>query len=915
MENQKIYLVCGLHVNYNHSWRGDANDRSGFGLDSKIINGVINILDEANEKGISARGTWDFDNFWSLESIMPQFAPDVLDGIIRRVKQGPDEAILGCWNNGDVGASTDEEFRENLKRTISNKQGSGIKDLFGDYTPAVRTQETMFTHGNIELYVEQGVDAIALYYSSVPFDAVKNFTPKLSPNEMYNLLTYRSTESDASMLMIPMYNQGDIVYKGSLKKWVKEIRSQQKKGEIPGDALLYINMDADAELWTGLGLPRIFDRVPNSRGLPEFIELVESLDYLEFGTIGDYLKNHESVGELTVRQDLADGSYTGYNSWTEKEVNQRLWRISERARWFERTADFISGTESIDEDSKNEIQKLLYDENDSYFENKIRLLSTTHFGMNSPDVHEDRSRVAFHLARKAYDFSNEALDIALNNSDEISVSNNEDSIFSFSLINQGKYRGETKFESGAKVFTRVPFDFKGKSHPIEKLYLKNDNDEEIKFDLIEYQTDDDGFVESGLLCFVHEVGDKAVDKYRLVEGVARTKNSRVKVGKTGLNNGIVDMMIDDRGRISSIRVGDNEFSDGQFMSLGVTYKIDRQRKFYSPRVYHVTEADTGPRGNLAHLGLSSRIVIFLRGKNYPVEAEYDIYLFDDLPYFIIDVNVKYPETPAEKGDISAVSRMDKKFDTNWFEVMPAELKPDIHNISGKHIRVWKHNFKNRTNYYDFNYGDIDVRNKNVDSCNNHLTDGWIAISNTEKGCLISCDSRLNSTPAYCPMRLREKDKVQSVMLNPFGTYFGKQFSHLIEGSGFAAELVRIVGSQHRPTAPSYNGSQVKFSMMVAPYAGDEPSDQLKNDADLYSIPPMIFSEIDGKNEIIHGLPFDEELLQAIEDHNLDACKGWLYADILEERNKGIKRGVPDEEQGASIGTFLNLIIEGIKMRP
>ena len=72
MSDKKIYLVCGFHVNCNHSWRGDRNDKTGFGTDLKIIREIIRILDEANERGLDARGTWDFDHYWSLENIIPR---------------------------------------------------------------------------------------------------------------------------------------------------------------------------------------------------------------------------------------------------------------------------------------------------------------------------------------------------------------------------------------------------------------------------------------------------------------------------------------------------------------------------------------------------------------------------------------------------------------------------------------------------------------------------------------------------------------------------------------------------------------------------------------------------------------------------------------------------------------------------
>jgi hypothetical protein len=913
MKDRKIYLVCGFHVNYNHSWRGDRNDRTGFGPDSKIIRGVVDILDEANARGLAARGTWDFDNFWSLESIMPGFAPDLLEAIVRRIKDGPDEAILGCWNNGDVAASTVGEFRENLRRTISNEQGSGVRDMFGSYTPAIRTQETMFTQGSIELYLEQGVEAIALYYSSVPFDAIRNFVPRLAPNQMYNPLWLRSTESDARMLMIPMYNHGDVIDNVSLRRWVKKIRARQESGDIPGNALLYINMDADGEIWTGMPLPKLFGRFPNVRGLPEYIELVNELDYLEFGTIGDYLKNNQPAGELTVRQDLADGSYTGFNSWTEKQVNQQLWRLAERARWLERTAECLSASEGFDPAARREIEKLLYDNRDSYFENKLRLLSTTHFGMNSPGVHEDRLRVAFQLARKAHDFAVGAAALALEKFPFPPTHVADDPLFEFSVVNQPKYKKSQCAGPGTRALVRAPFELR-RPCPPECLALKNAAGESVPFDLLEFETDADGWVKSGTLLALHTAGAGEAEPYVLLKGDAE-RGAGIEAGPGGLSNGLVSVRIDARGRLFSLVSGGNEFSSGQLLRLGATYRIDGRRKYFTPRAYNVVDSAVGPKGRLGRISLNAKVVIFLRGINYTIEADYDLFVFAGMPYVFLDADVRFPETPAEAEDISATSRMKKTFDTNWFEVMPAELKPALKNPPGKFIRVWKHNFKNVTNWYEFDYGRIDHRNRNVDSCNNHVTDGWVAVSDTEKGLLIGFDARANASPACCPMRLREREGAQSVALNPFGTYFGKQFSHLVEGLGFAAEMTRIIGSQHRPTAPSFNGKRVAFRMMLAPYAGDGPDEILRSEAALFSFPPAVVRIEKDKRELIHGLPFEEELAAAVEEHSLDACKGWFYADLLAECNKDLKPGVPTEEQGAGLVTFIRLIAEGIKMRP
>ncbi|HOX28486.1 MAG TPA: hypothetical protein PLQ76_04945, partial [bacterium] len=505
MLKQKIFLSCGFHVNCNHSWRGDRNDRTGFGTDLKVIRGIIKILDGAESRGFDVRGTWDFDNHWSLEHVLPRFAPDIIESISRRVKNGLDEVILGCWNNGDVCAATTDMFRESLKRAISNSAGSGVRDLFGKFSPVVRTQETMFTQGDIELYNEQGVEAIALYYSSVPFDAFKNFVSPLKPAEMYNPMHLRSTVSTAKMLVIPMYNQGDIIARGSLRRWVEDIRKKQISGEIPGNALLYINMDADGEVWTGVPLPKFFQKLPNVRGLDEFIDLVDQTEYLEFGHVGEYVKNNPPAGEITIRQDLADGSYCGFNSWTEKEINYRLWRLAERARWFERSADALSSRDGFPPEARDRIARLLREDGDSFFENKIRLLSTTHFGMNSPAVHEDRLRVAFHLSRTAADKARAALDTAVNSDTSLFSNSIPDALLSFNAVEFPKYAEASAAPNGTRSLLRIPVAFDPSMRiEADKIDVRNSSGESIPFDITGVETDGAGALKSGTLLVLYE---------------------------------------------------------------------------------------------------------------------------------------------------------------------------------------------------------------------------------------------------------------------------------------------------------------------------------------------------------------------------------------------------------------------------
>ncbi|MBQ1317222.1 MAG: hypothetical protein IIY46_07050, partial [Lachnospiraceae bacterium] len=101
-----VHIGFGFHVNCYHSYRGDTNDKFGFGGDIRIMRHTLDVLDDRNRRGIPVRGTWDFENAYSLEKILPEYAPD----IIERVRERGDENILMGYNNGAMSAKTDDEF-------------------------------------------------------------------------------------------------------------------------------------------------------------------------------------------------------------------------------------------------------------------------------------------------------------------------------------------------------------------------------------------------------------------------------------------------------------------------------------------------------------------------------------------------------------------------------------------------------------------------------------------------------------------------------------------------------------------------------------------------------------------------------------------------------------------------------------
>ncbi len=333
----KIYIAFRFHGNFYHSYRGDTPDELGFGKDIRIIRKIIEVLDEANRRGIAVRGTWDFENYFSLEKIMPEYCPDLIASLQRRVRQCGDEIEFMSYNNGLVSAHTAREFEQTMLRARTNPAGSGLADLFGEnYHNMVRPQEMMFTPIHLKLYKACGIDSISLYYSALPFNGFSNFIPILSLEERYNPLTLSYPGIEETMTLMPCYNTGDLADHLTLKRWVSGMRRRQLAAENPHDLLLLLDQDADDPTWVGFDAPAwLKNRFSTLRGLPGMIDDVQNLDYIEFTTPGRYLQDHGPLKTISIGQDTADGSFDGLSSWAEKWSNHSLFTGLERARILE----------------------------------------------------------------------------------------------------------------------------------------------------------------------------------------------------------------------------------------------------------------------------------------------------------------------------------------------------------------------------------------------------------------------------------------------------------------------------------------------------------------------------------------------------------------------------------------------------
>lgn len=384
----KVHVAYGFHVNCYHSYRGDTNDGLGFGSDIRIIRKILDTLTELNKEGIPVKGTWDSENFFSLEKILPEYAPDIIEKMQERVRDYGDEQIIMGYSNGALSAMNDAEFEESIEKAVTNPQGSGLLDLFGKYEKIVRPQEVMFTPSQVHLYNKLGVKAVCLYYSCVPFDAFRTIIPKLPDELAFNPLTY--TYKGESMTVVPTYSNSDICDAGCLRAWVKELHAKQLSGEISNDLFIFVNMDADAIFWESLDLPVVKNRIANTDGINGLVREIADLDYVVFDTVGGYLKNHRPLGNIDFTHDTADGNFTGYASWSEKPYNRKIWTAIERARAM----------------SKVNAKK---DSDSPSFRDRVLLLSTTHFGLATPVLNIQREKKADELAESIINSERNAL--------------------------------------------------------------------------------------------------------------------------------------------------------------------------------------------------------------------------------------------------------------------------------------------------------------------------------------------------------------------------------------------------------------------------------------------------------------------------------------------------------------------------
>jgi hypothetical protein len=828
---RKVYVILGFHSNFYHSWRGDTPDEAGFGTDIRMVWHILRMLDMANHDGLQAVAYWDTDNLFTLETILPLHAQQIIRGMQRRVELGLDEVLPAPYDNGLFGAMTEEEVRAAVRWSISNPWGSGVLDLFGTYTPLIRPNEAMTTTGLAPLLLEEGIEGIVLAYSGWPFNGFSTFVPTLPPEQRYNPTWLRLEQDGPRLVLFPCVSIGDVLNMISLERWMLDLRELQVSGEVDRDLVIHINFDSDVDTWLPREMPPGLGWFPNSGGLPEYIRAVNKYDWAEFTTPGRYLADHEPVGEVLIRRDLADGSFDGHASWAEKLPSHAIWTALEGSRLATERAEALALTapEALREQTHAE----LWEGRDSSFFQRLRGLSTTHFGMSTPLVNEERQAVAEAVVGAARDRAVAAERRLAEAVAAAAPPRPADAVYAFEVrdlrVKQGRGRG------AVRTLLRIPLLL---PYPLPPLALVDEGGERVPASIVNLDTLPGGLVEAELW-FALPLAPAEVRRVALVPAAAWA-DARAGVAPERLASGALELDLAAGAGIASLRLGDWQVGGADFVEPFVTYRSADVPVTRPAGPFELLDLEGEQWEGLTRARLRTAIPFETPDGEAEVSLRADLSLLEGAPWIVADVEVAYPYT--EKRDLlhTMQQKLRRTLDLRWIEVAPFPLRPRFEATRAEPITIWKHNWLGVSSSYPLDYARINPRNAELDAFNHQVTAGWVAASDGSRGLLLAYDATRRASHAFAPMRLRERDGRQVLQINPFGSYHGRQldYSHL-GGTGVGTAFTTLGSSALRPNAPSYDGETERFSLLLAPYRGDAPPAALRAEAEAFFHPPAV----------------------------------------------------------------------------
>jgi hypothetical protein len=684
----------------------------------------------------------------------------------------------------------------------------------------------MTTPGNFRLYKELGVEGVVLYYSAITFDAFREFGRELTLEEAHNPLTYVNKDSGEEMVVIPAYNHGDMAENVGIRQWVSMLHNEQLKGNIQNDVLLFLNTDADDDYWYGYKLPPYLSWLPNTGGLNQLVDSVSDIDYVRFTTLSEYMKDHEPVGTISFGQDTADGSFDGYSSWAEKAYSTDYWSAVAYDR---QTHNMV-----------NQIYRLLGSETPpgvldllkKSFELRMRLTSTTNFGLATPFLASARERVVESIISDLTTGSSSAREAAkadarvyLEQHPPVVASDPAmEKIGSFLLARDPS---SPKSEYGEFIDLVLA----GRAPDNKTYYISGQDGKPIRARLISLERCESA-VTTSLKLFVPAGYTPADGACNLYTGpAANDKNIAASSTPLMMTNGLVSVELNESGHIVSVTSGGIRRLDPDSFLPGINYG----GKWYRPDKLEIMVESNGSNG-VAALRLKGNFTLPVEGA-VDGTVDYRLALIEDVAAVFVDADVIYPDTPRNDVFKPTNAALARRYDSNWEETAPAEINFQQNATKDTPFKVIKRNFLGVDSSYLIDYFKHSSQNLDLANVNNHITAEYVAVAGEKGGLAVAMDTSQSSNFAFCPLKINyDPADGFSLKLNPFGSYFGKQYFQPTWGYGDGYLMALYTGDQYKTSACTYSGHTSRFSLMVSFFDGRELPPDMRDQLIAYAHP-------------------------------------------------------------------------------
>ena len=776
MDNLKIKVAFRFNVNFSRMEKSLNIKKHALEKDLNVISHIVRVLNVYNAKDCPVSGTWVCDSE-KLQSkdIMPEFS-EVIEKIKLRAENG-DEIEFTSPNNTMITMLNNVECELLMKKMAV--ESNNLKGI----VPVFRPSENMMSPSIIPHLKKHGMAAISLYYSNSPYTAFSNFTKPLTVEKRFRPTYYSNSTTDEKIALITAVNAGDIMSSGGINMYLRKIRKFQTAMKKPKDLLVVIDMNAEDKFWYGY-----FSRRGTSEnlskmtygGLYKMIEKCEKLSYVEFTTPYEFLKNNPAENEIAIPFDLANGSFEGYSSWTEKWENTQLFSKIEKARYNNYIYKTFGGSDPEVNENFAKSSAICVDG-----------LNSQYFGITAPLVQIDRYKKGRNVAINSLASSLKLLK---------TIKTVDKNTINLAVDNPYYYMSEG-------VTGLVKIDRKGRS--ANKYVLNGKVLSSFKFP--------DEEVDGVLL---KDVGGKVLLEMLPVDDIIPKRESN-----RFIENENMKITINPNG------------------SVTISYKNeDFLKRSFRPEIRHRGRLYHGEIENFSTYNFGNAKVLKIFGtlelsKSSKTKYEYTFTIIDGVLGIYFDGIIEYPKTECKKCSKIIADKLGNTYDGRYEEVMPFELCLTMKGKDEKPFKIIKQNF-----FGDQIVADIDIgkttKNRNLDSFNNSITAGYIAVSNGEKGLLIAESVEKDYNFAFCPMRVTHSFSEYSLKLNPFGTYSGKQYKNVLTRSMLSSKLAVRYGKHFKSLAPSFNGKKTEVSMVLMPFFGNAPSDEMLRSAYLTAYPPI-----------------------------------------------------------------------------